>query len=151
MILFAAWVAGGFSVVSMEGSAAGGVRVGRLRLRRIRKRRDFRATAKAGIVWRGQALRLQARRRSLRESASVRVGYTATQRTMGNAVQRNRARRRLREAVAACAESHFVAGSDYVVLALPLCLSAPMPQLVAELQAGLAQVAPRLEGLSLGR
>ncbi len=45
-----------------------------------------------------------------------RIGYTVTKR-IGNAVRRNRVRRRLREAVRAVAPGLVAAGHDYVVIA----------------------------------
>ncbi|MDQ7812597.1 ribonuclease P protein component, partial [Brevundimonas sp.] len=47
---------------------------------------------------------------------TVRLGFTAT-RKVGNAVIRNRAKRRLREAARALAPQLAVAGSDYVFIA----------------------------------
>lgn len=46
----------------------------------------------------------------------VRVGFTATKR-IGGAVERNRAKRRLREAARLCVPLHGVAGCDYVFIA----------------------------------
>ncbi len=49
-------------------------------------------------------------------SEKVRVGFTAS-RKVGNAVKRNRARRRLRAAVEKVMPLHSAAGYDYVVIA----------------------------------
>ena len=139
------FVVSAFVVSAIDSSAPEAVSPSGLRLGVLRKRKDFRAAARGGVHWRGQALRLQARRRTSRVPAHPRIGYTATKRTIGNAVQRNRARRRLRAAVADCETTQFVAGIDYVVLALPACLSLSVPHLTAELQTGLASLARRLE------
>ena len=47
---------------------------------------------------------------------TIRVGYTAS-RKVGNAVVRNRAKRRLRAAVEEVMPSHGVLGCDYVIIA----------------------------------
>jgi ribonuclease P protein component len=66
----------------------------------LKKRADFLAAAKAHACGRGAVL-VQARDRG-DGSAAIRVGFTATRR-IGGAVQRNRAKRRLREAARAVA------------------------------------------------
>lgn len=79
----------------------------------MKKRKDFLATArgekrhKTGFV-------LQARPRN-DESDGVRVGFTCTKR-VGNAVARNRAKRRLREAARAAMPEFGRAGWDYVLI-----------------------------------
>ncbi len=68
---------------------------------RLRKRRDFLAAAKAqkaGVA----SLLLQGRNRG--DTPQVRVGFTVTKK-VGNAVVRNRIRRRLREAARAAMPS----------------------------------------------
>jgi ribonuclease P protein component len=61
----------------------------------------------------------------------ARVGYTVTKK-VGNAVVRNRVRRRLREIVRLNQEM-LVAGVDYVVMAAPQAAAASYAELCAEL------------------
>jgi ribonuclease P protein component len=61
-----------------------------------------------------------------------RVGYTVT-RKVGNAVVRNRLRRRLKEAVRVHAADDMAAGHDYVIVGREDALAAPFGQLKAEL------------------
>lgn len=62
------------------------------------------------------SMMVQARRRSSDEDASgVRVGFTCSKK-VGNAVARNRAKRRLREAARAVLPEHGRAGWDYVLI-----------------------------------
>lgn len=82
----------------------------------IAKRADFLRAAQA----RRQAMPgflLQARCRG-DDSADIRVGYTCS-RKIGNAVIRNRARRRLREVARATLPAGAVPGWDYVLVGRP--------------------------------
>jgi ribonuclease P protein component len=69
----------------------------------------------------------------------VRVGYTASRR-VGGAVERNRARRRLRAAVAAVMPQHARQGHDYVVVARTETLRRPFPALVHDLETALRRL-----------
>ena len=66
------------------------------------------------------------------DHAPPRVGFTVTKKT-GNAVKRNRIRRRLREAMRVHAAGDMAAGNDYVIVGREEILSAPFGQLKAEL------------------
>ena len=82
----------------------------------LRKRRDFLAASRA----RRHALPafvLQARHRRADEASDhpVRVGYTCSKK-VGNAVARNRAKRRLREAVRLVLHAGARPGWDYVLI-----------------------------------
>lgn len=63
---------------------------------RLRAVRDFAALKAAGTVFRAPACTLVT---LVRPGERTRVGYVASKRSVGNAPQRNRARRRLREIV----------------------------------------------------
>ncbi len=71
---------------------------------------------------------------------SVRVGFTAS-RKVGNAVARNRAKRRLRAAAAEVLPRQGVPGTDYVLIARSGTGARPYAQLVADLEGALRQVA----------
>jgi ribonuclease P protein component len=64
----------------------------------------------------------------------ARVGFTVTKKH-GNAVERNRMRRRLKEAVRLHAGFAMQPGHDYVVVARRDVLTAPFAELAAELKA----------------
>lgn len=66
------------------------------------------------------------------DAGPPRVGFTVTKKT-GNAVQRNRVRRRLKEAVRVHAARDMQPGNDYVIVGRDDVLDAPFGQLAAEL------------------
>ena len=72
----------------------------------------------------------------------VGVGFTVTRR-VGGAVVRNRARRRLREAVRSIPGELFVRGWNYVVVARSAALTCPFAQLRSDLDACLARLAAK--------
>jgi ribonuclease P protein component len=67
-------------------------------------------------------------------------GGITDSRKVGNAVARNRARRRLRAAVAEVMPCHAKRGQDYVVIARAGTLTRPFDALVADLVAGLRRL-----------
>ena len=68
-----------------------------------------------------------------------RFGFTATKR-LGGAVVRNRARRRLKEAVRLAAQGHAADGYDYVLIARAGTLQRRFTELTRDLQRALAKV-----------
>lgn len=84
-------------------------------MERIRRRRDFLAAARARRAS-APSLTLQARDRADRGPA--RVGYTCS-RKLGGAVERNRAKRRLREAARLALAPEARPGWDYVLIGRP--------------------------------
>jgi ribonuclease P protein component len=69
---------------------------------------------------------------------TIRVGFTAS-RKVGSAVARNRARRRLRAAVAQIMPS-AAPGHDFVVIARADTVTRPFPGLLADLEAALRRL-----------
>lgn len=114
---------------------------------RLKRRADFLLVADTRRRHATPGLVLQARRRETSEAteATVRVGFTAT-RKIGNAVTRNRARRRLRAAAAEILPASAAPGHDYVLIARAGTINRPYPKLLADLRAALAAVAPRPRG-----
>ena len=77
----------------------------------LSKRSDFLAASKAE-KYVGKSIIVQARPNFLQ---TIRVGYTASKR-VGNAVKRNRAKRRMRAAVAETLAFYGTSGTDYVLI-----------------------------------
>jgi ribonuclease P protein component len=125
---------------------------------RLTRRAEFLQVAAANRKWVAPGLILQVRRQPSSESQSdnapraaqrddapraarpepVRVGFTAS-RKVGNAVKRNRARRRLR-AVAAEVLTHAEPGMDFVLIARPATIDRDYQALVGDLVAGLKRL-----------
>jgi ribonuclease P protein component len=107
---------------------------------RLRQRSDFLAAAGAAKVTTA-AFVLQARARG--DDGAVRVGFTVSKK-VGNAPERNRVRRRLREIVRLTAAQHLRRGHDYVLIGRRPALSLPFEQLSEDFERALRRLrAPR--------
>ncbi|WP_299734719.1 ribonuclease P protein component [uncultured Roseobacter sp.] len=85
-----------------------------LRLSTLTKRADFQRAARASRVATPGFI-LQMRRRPVSEATGIRVGFTCSKK-VGNAVARNRAKRRLREIARLVLGRHGRDGMDYVLI-----------------------------------
>jgi ribonuclease P protein component len=106
---------------------------------RLRRRSDFRAAAH-GTRASARAFVLQARPRA--EDGAIRIGFTVS-RQVGNAVERNRVRRRLREIVRLSAAAGLRPGHDYVLIGRRAALTAPFGEMMQELDAALGKLHAR--------
>lgn len=108
---------------------------------RLKTRPEF-LFVKGGTRFTTPSLVLQARRRLPSTQPSLhlaRFGFTATK-SLGGAVVRNRARRRLKEAVQLTAPSHALEGYDYVLIARGGTVQRPFTDLIKDLERALAHV-----------
>ena len=105
-------------------------------IERLKQRSEFLRVAAARRKWVAPGLILQAAPRPALEepdAAPFRIGYTAS-RKIGNAVARNRARRRLRAAVAEVMPAHACRGCDYVLIARRRTVDRRFADLIADLE-----------------
>lgn len=133
----------------------------------LKRRAEFLRVAGGGRKWVAPGLILQVLRRepapvspsvdAARSSRTageeiggfVRVGFTAS-RKVGIAVARNRARRRLRAAVAEIMPGHAAPGHDYVLVARAATLTRPYSALVEDLRTALRRLGVFREAEAVG-
>lgn len=112
---------------------------GSAKLEILPARKDFLAVARARkVVAPGLVLQMRVRE----DEAPARVGYTAS-RKVGNAVARNRSRRRLRAAVNDVLAPRARPGHDYVLIARAATAGRPYDDLLADLAGALDRIEKR--------
>jgi len=124
-----------------------------MRLARLTQRKQFLAAADQGRRFRSSAFTVQvldARVREAdggdaREPDGLRLGLTAS-RKVGNAVKRNRIRRRLRVAAAEALASQSSRPCDVVIVARPETLTTGFRVLVSELSIAIERARPQGQG-----
>lgn len=105
-------------------------------MERLKQRADFLAAA-AGAKVPSAAFVLQARNR--RDEGPARFGFTVSKK-VGNAVERNRVRRRLREIVRLSGASRARAGHDYVLIGRRAALDMPFTRMAGDFEGALRRV-----------
>jgi ribonuclease P protein component len=110
-------------------------------VQRLTKRAQF-LFVRQGLRASRATISVEARRRS--QTGAIGVGFT-TSRKVGNAVTRNRARRRLREAARKLLPDYGLGGVDYVIVARQAAPDAPWAALLDDLQNALIRLRADLE------
>ena len=105
-------------------------------MERLRQRADFLAAA-SGIKTTAAAFVLQARKRV--DDGPARFGFTVSKR-VGNAVERNRVRRRLREIVRIAGSNRIRTGHDYVLIGRRAALKVPFARIAEDFEGALQRV-----------
>jgi ribonuclease P protein component len=116
-------------------------------MERLRQRADFLAAASGSKVS-AAAFVLQARKRS--DEGPARFGFTVSKK-VGNAVERNRVRRRLREIVRTSGSSGIRIGHDYVLIGRRAALKVPYARIAEEFEGALRRVHARRNGNTRSR
>ena len=119
-----------------------------VRIAPLKRRSDFLRIAARRRKWAAPGLILQVARTEpasdTPDDTDMRVGYTASRR-VGGAVQRNRAKRRLRATVARVMPLHAAPGHDYVLIARTATLTRRFEDLVQDLETALERTGAALE------
>ncbi|NKB52367.1 MAG: ribonuclease P protein component [Rhizobiaceae bacterium] len=102
---------------------------------RLKDRADF-LKAREGARSHERAFVLQLRQRTDQCDGGLRVGYTVTKK-VGNSVERNRIKRRLREAVKLADLPEQCRNKDAVLIARRIALNCPFDSLVAAVNHGM--------------
>lgn len=112
-----------------------------LRLETLTKRADFqRASRAAHVATPGFILQMRNRRADENTAADIRIGFTCSKK-VGNAVARNRAKRRLREIARLALPKLGQSGNDYVLIGRKSATATlPFTQLQADLARALAKL-----------
>lgn len=100
----------------------------------LAKRRDFLRVAATRKKWVSGSMIVQVAPREKQDSSAIsaiRVGYTASKK-VGNAVRRNRAKRRLREVVRHVLGDKGQEGHDYVLIARTATVEVSYDQLIRD-------------------
>jgi ribonuclease P protein component len=105
-------------------------------MEQLTQRADFLAAASGSKVSAATFV-LQARRRTDNEPA--RFGFTVSKK-VGNAVERNRVRRRLREIVRTSGSNRIRSGHDYVLIGRRAALKVPYARIAEEFEGALRRV-----------
>jgi ribonuclease P protein component len=118
-----------------------------LKADRLKKRADF-LRAQRGVRRSATGLTLEVclTPEIAAREGHFRVGFTAS-RKVGGAVQRNRAKRRLRAAAQAILPQAAHDRTDYVLIARPITLERPFPDLLKDLAQTLAAAHVKLAGV----
>lgn len=104
---------------------------------RLKRRADFLRVAAAGRKAALPGLVLQARRRD--DEGPARLGFTVTKK-VGNAIVRNRTRRRLKEAARLLLRERAPEGVDLVLIGRDATRGRPFPALMDDLRQALARL-----------
>jgi ribonuclease P protein component len=115
----------------------------KVKVSRLIKRADF-LRLNRGRKWAAAGLVLQMAETPPADppqskATDIRVGFTVTKK-VGNAVVRNRAKRRLREAARAVLPLYATPGHDYVLIGRDATLTRPFATLVEDLKQALRKV-----------
>lgn len=105
-------------------------------MERLRQRADFLAAA-TGTKVPAAAFVLQARKRT--DEGPIRFGFTVSKK-VGNAVERNRVRRRLREVVRLAEPGRLRSGHDYVLIGRRAALTTPFARIAQDFEGALRRV-----------
>ena len=115
-------------------------------IKRLKNRGDFLRVAKLGRKWVTQSMVVQARRRGedtlLKAGSNISVGFTVTK-TVGNAVVRNRIKRRLKAVVSQLLPEIAQNRQEIVIIGRKGSLTAPFLSILEDLRYAMENLVPK--------
>ncbi|MCP4923898.1 MAG: ribonuclease P protein component [bacterium] len=117
-----------------------------IQILRLKKRQDFLRLTRLNIKWVSPAFVLQIAPTPTEDlsSSCVRLGFTAS-RKVGNAVKRNRCKRRLRALSSLLLPLYGKSDHDYVLIARAGCLTKNFEQMKEDLSEALQKISRKLD------
>ena len=117
-------------------------------LQRLKRRSEFLRVAATQRNWIAPGLILQVRQRNGEgaDTQDARVGFTVS-RKVGNSVERNRVRRRLKSVATMMMTKHAQVGMDFVIIGRKNTLRRPFADLVSDLTVALKKLKTYREGI----
>ncbi len=111
----------------------------------LTRRADFLLAAQSGFKFVKPSVVVQARPRASQEPSNhpIRAGFTATK-ALGNAVVRNRVKRRLRAAARQLAPRYGLAGADYVFIGREQAYKGTFDDLIRDMKHALKRLADQM-------
>jgi ribonuclease P protein component len=112
-----------------------------MKITTIRKRADFLLAASSGFKFVKPSVIVQSRKRE--DTDEMRIGFTATKK-LGNAVIRNRAKRRMRAAAAKLVPEFGLPGCDYVFIGREKVYMGKFSELLCDMRHSLKRLADQM-------
>lgn len=116
-------------------------------IRILKKRADFLRAAGSGFKFVKPSIIVQSRPRNesaVPEAASIRMGFTATKK-LGNAIIRNRTKRRMRAAAAALMPEFGMEGCDYVFIGRDETFKGSFANILRDMRHSLKRLADQMK------
>lgn len=112
-----------------------------MKITTLKKRADFLLAAASGFKFVKPSIIIQARKRT--DSPEIRLGFTATKK-LGNAVIRNRAKRRMRAAIARLIPEFGLPGCDYVLIGREKTYKGTYAELLSDIKHSLKRLGQQM-------
>lgn len=114
-----------------------------MKITTLKKRADFLLAAGSGFKFVKPSIVIQSRKRG--DTEDIRIGFTATKK-LGNAIIRNRAKRRMRAAAAKLLPEYGLPGCDYVFIGRDKAYKGTYAELLGDIKHSLKRLGEQMKG-----